>query len=141
MKSAYFNDAKAGKPAIALIVNGDVPVDTEAVVNMVEGRPLYIRWSAKNPIRSVEVHYARVAMNFGEPIASFNGTFSMEELASTIATLRNQEFTFTTIPKLPRKPRKSHVTNPVKKAIVAGTDAEFLNPELEKILALLIECI
>ena len=145
MKSTYFNSAKIGKPAIALIVNGDVTFDTEEVVNMVEGRPLYIRWAAKNPIRSVEVHYGKVALHFGTPhsVISVNGTFPMKELADSLMTLDHQITTCPDIytPPAIKKVRKPHVVNPVKKSILSGTAADFLDAELEQLLALLIECI
>ncbi len=145
MKSAYFNEAKAGKIAIALIVNGDITLDTDTIVGMVAGKPLYIRWNNKSPSRSIEVHYAKVAMNFGKPHSIIdvpNETVPMGELASAmvaVAALDGQEIAPTST--IQKKPRKAHVTNPVKKAIVSGDAHEFLDPELEKFLALLAECI
>jgi hypothetical protein len=139
MKSAYFNGARAGKPAIALIINGDITLDTDTIVRMVDGKPLYIRWNSKNPVKSVEVHYAKIALTFSTPHAVIGilNLPPMEELASVLATLGNETPTSTPTPK----PRKSHITNPVKKAIASGTDSEFFDPELEKFLALLVECI
>ncbi len=150
MKSAYFNDAKAGKTAIVVVVNGNLAFDTDTVVGMVNGKPLYIRWNAKSANKSVEVYYTKVVMNFDSPytiISVLSDSFPMGELASALTALTTLDKshtapTLTAIPsKKPKKTRKPHVTNPVKKAIVSGEASEFLDPELEQFLALLAECI
>ncbi len=145
MKSAYFNEAKAGKTAIVLIVNGDITLDTDTVVGMVNGKPLYIRWNAKSINKSIEVYYTKVVMNFDSPytvIRVLSDPFPLEELASALAALTTLDTSRTTATvTAPKKPRKPHVTNPVKKAIVSGEASEFLDPELEKVLAILAECI
>jgi len=140
MKSQYFNGAKRGKPAIILLVNNAVEIDAEPIANSV-GTPLFIRWHKGVAPNSIEVHYDIVGRELGYPQTTLHlidGELSWEAWHTALFHLNP------VVPPSPLhvKPEgEIRIYNPVRRALEQNTAKEYLDPELEKLLALLAECI
>jgi len=140
-KSLYFNGAQRGKPAIILIVDKGIEVDVDAVVGMVGDKPLYIRWHGTEVGEYIDVHYDLVVRDLCLPQATMTavgGTFPLGEFDTVLFHLNPA------LPPLRLKSKKTddevRVYNPVRKIIEQQEAREYLDPDLEKLLVLLAEC-
>lgn len=131
------NGAKRGKPAVILLLGKGIEVNVEAVVGIVGTKPLHIRWLNMDD-GIIEVFYDRVCKEPCSPQATFravDGAMPLEKFDSAMFHLNP----VVPSPKMDASD-EIRIYNPVRKALERKEAREYLDPELEKLLALLADC-